>query len=459
MPQKDIEKLLGGYATNTLTDQERKTLFDAALTNQALFDALADEQALKELLDDPRSRRHLLEALGAMDAKEPHRSWGQEIHTWVRRPSSWALAGGVAVAVLAVTLVLREGGPPTLQPDQRTASLPPTASESPPALPPITGAPSPQKKPETTAGDKLQSIEAPESKADRLPAEKDAGRMARQPSSSPPQGESAAGASALRKEQPLAQRFNARPPEKGRARELFYGTTMPGKRAEKEPEAQDEPTRATRSEKTTGAKERAKVGAEGAPGAGPPSTMREAAPMAPPPVTPLGLRYSILRGGAEEKAGESARLTVEANDTGYLYVLGKDAGGAWTMLFPGTETGEEAARVEKRRRYIIPPTGAFTLAGPSGDNRLLLVFSRQPRADLREAPESGLFADLRSGKKNAQTEALPGRARKQAETRALLMEEVEEQTSTGGSEIGVYVVDPSPDPSSSLMVDIPFSPR
>jgi hypothetical protein len=296
-----------------------------------------------------------------------------------------------------------------------------------------------RKNPVAPAGDTLQSInrakapasplqEAPASKADRPPIEQDASRMARRPSPSPPQGESAADVPELRKEQPLAQGFTAPEPEKGRAREVFYGTPMPGKKAEKDLVAQDEPTRATR-------------------------------PGGPPPVTPLGLRYSILRGVAEEKSGESARLTVEANDTGYLYVLGQDAGGAWTVLFPGKETGAEAARVEKRRRYTIPPTGAFTFAEPSGDNRLLIVFSRQPRADLRGAPEAGLFADLRSDKKKAQIDDLAGRARKQAGTHALLTEEVEERTSTGSSEKAVYVVDPSPDPSSSIMVETIFPPR
>ena len=57
MPQRDIEKLLGGYATDTLTEEERKELFAAALRDQTLFNALADEHALKEVLDDPRARR------------------------------------------------------------------------------------------------------------------------------------------------------------------------------------------------------------------------------------------------------------------------------------------------------------------------------------------------------------------------------------------------------------------
>ena len=42
MPQRDIEKLLGGYATDTLTEEERKELFAAALRDQSLFNALAE---------------------------------------------------------------------------------------------------------------------------------------------------------------------------------------------------------------------------------------------------------------------------------------------------------------------------------------------------------------------------------------------------------------------------------
>ena len=41
----DLHKLLGGYAAGTLTPEERRALFDAALADQALFDALADEEA------------------------------------------------------------------------------------------------------------------------------------------------------------------------------------------------------------------------------------------------------------------------------------------------------------------------------------------------------------------------------------------------------------------------------
>jgi hypothetical protein len=69
MKDEDIENLLGGFATDTLTPQEREKLFAAALHNQDLFNALADDQALRELLSDPASRKQLLQAL------QPRRPW------------------------------------------------------------------------------------------------------------------------------------------------------------------------------------------------------------------------------------------------------------------------------------------------------------------------------------------------------------------------------------------------
>lgn len=61
------EYLLGGYATNTLTDEEKRQLYEAALNDQALFNALADEEALKVMLADPEARRRILASLEATE--------------------------------------------------------------------------------------------------------------------------------------------------------------------------------------------------------------------------------------------------------------------------------------------------------------------------------------------------------------------------------------------------------
>ena len=71
MTNDEARKLLWRYATGSLTEAERKALFEAALEDQELFDELAGEQALKEVLDEPGARQRLLAAL------EPprHRAW------------------------------------------------------------------------------------------------------------------------------------------------------------------------------------------------------------------------------------------------------------------------------------------------------------------------------------------------------------------------------------------------
>ncbi|MFB3777681.1 MAG: hypothetical protein ACE141_08715 [Bryobacteraceae bacterium] len=99
MKPEEIRKLIGGYATGTLTDQERRALFEAALTDQDLFDALAREQSLRDLLEDPDARRQLLNAV----RPEPAAS-----APWWKRPLPWALAGSLATAALLVTVFVRQ---------------------------------------------------------------------------------------------------------------------------------------------------------------------------------------------------------------------------------------------------------------------------------------------------------------------------------------------------------------
>src|ERR1022692_5021417 len=91
MSPEDIRKLLGGYASDTLTTEEREALFAAALQDQELFDALAREQSLRDLLRDPAARAELLSALDT-PASRPGGFW-----QWLRRP----MVAGLAVAAVA----------------------------------------------------------------------------------------------------------------------------------------------------------------------------------------------------------------------------------------------------------------------------------------------------------------------------------------------------------------------
>src|SRR5260370_29531230 len=96
MTNEEIRKLLGGYATNTLTDAERKVLFEAALDNQELFNAMQEEQALKDLLSDPISREQVRQALATPAPAKQAADW------W----SPWWLWGSAASAVVAAILIV-----------------------------------------------------------------------------------------------------------------------------------------------------------------------------------------------------------------------------------------------------------------------------------------------------------------------------------------------------------------
>ena len=388
MPREDLEKLLGGFATNTLTEEERKALFEAALTDQALFNALADEQALKELLDDPRSRQQLLASL---EAKARGKKWFQQ--SW-----SWALAGSLAAAVLAVTLVTREAGlPPPVQPERQEASKQPASEpQSRDSAPPA------QAKRETKARRAPAAPAKPSRKQDErvaatAPATRDETSAAagapsarkNAPTTAPAPSEGApAPPSALSKEQQPVQGFIEKLQGERHARELFYAGAEPPRAPASSPSAEEA--------ELGGLKEK---------------TARTTLAL-------LGLRYSVA----------NQRLTIEANDSAYLYVLGRNAAGSLTPLFPRKGAGAQAARVEKGKRY--------TVEAPSDISQVIIALSRQPRTDLQGAP-----------------------AGPPSTTTSLLIEKAEEAAPSQESERAVYVVNPRSDPSAGIIFETTLSNR
>src|SRR5438552_2387992 len=139
MKDEDIQNLLGGFATDTLTDRERELLFTASLTNQELFNALADEQALRELLSDPASRRQLLQALPPV---EP--GLFERLTSWMRRPAAWTVAGS-AMAALVLAVAIRQSGPTALKQTQPAVEMaktePAQAAPQPKPAEPVASAP------------------------------------------------------------------------------------------------------------------------------------------------------------------------------------------------------------------------------------------------------------------------------------------------------------------------------
>jgi len=107
MTADEARKLVGGYATGSLTEADRTALFKAALEDQELFDELAGEQALKEVLDEPGARQRLIAAL------EPPRKY--------RAGLLWVAATATAAIAVVIGIVVSQRTPPP--PPQQIAQV------------------------------------------------------------------------------------------------------------------------------------------------------------------------------------------------------------------------------------------------------------------------------------------------------------------------------------------------
>ncbi len=170
MTQDEIRKLLGGYATNALTAEERQTLFEAALEDQELFNALKNEDELRELLADPVFTGQVRQAL---EHRRPR--------YWSRR---WVL--GVALPAVAAVIIIavmdRENAP---RPAVRIAQAPaPSAPAEPAPIATEQAAPAPQAKKQparkqTIAPPRIESKASPVIPAAPAPRQLESARVAR----------------------------------------------------------------------------------------------------------------------------------------------------------------------------------------------------------------------------------------------------------------------------------------
>lgn len=187
------------------------------------------------------------------------------------------------------------------------------------------------------------------------------------------------------------------PPEGFTARQLFYDDGKPEARP-KPPETRQTAARPSAkpvtAAKTAPARKKASAAAPESVPVEVAAARREDKP-APPIVTvaykAVAIRYSLvkLEDGAESevpvthhfRSGDQVRLKVEANQSGYLYLIARGSSGIWKPLFPSREASDN--RVEARRGYDVPSsTQAFTFDDQAGTEKIFLVFSRAPLADL-----------------------------------------------------------------------------
>jgi hypothetical protein len=209
----------------------------------------------------------------------------------------------------------------------------------------------------------------------------------------------------------------------------------------------------------------------------PPSTKPAAPPKstkAAPPATGstgalhLGLRYSLLLVGSGDRGqltdpdhnfrkGDCVAVNLEANRSGYLYVLAKQSSGDWEPLFPTPGATGESNRIDPGQVIRAPRRGCFEIDDPPGSETLFVVLSRNPR-DIDELAEG-----IKSP--GERTNAAVNQVAQQFGTRELSYREVVKTAppspSPAGQEPGhsVYVVSGSDKPASTLVTKVEIQHR
>ena len=459
MPDHDLEKLLGGYTTNTLTPEEKQALYTAALQDQQLFNALADEQALKELLSDPDVRRRLLTTLEQKRASGAggSPSWLD----WFRRPAGLAFAGGLAAAALAVVLGIRMYQDSLKQAAQSVATEDAMPASPPVSMPPASRPPLPQiaePQPKAKEDARLDRMTKRERSALPAPQEQSAsdtarGSVTQHTGQDGVRGQANAPVAALSKsaeetraaaDQKLAtssappatapMQAPAGAPAAGvvapavGARTLFYaadatrqdqGRVGPEKERAMKPLAESAPQANRLERKPEGLSQLGNA-------AGTVAQLR-----------PLGLRYSfVVRGtdGQEREVDAASAsksiqpifLTVEANQDAYLQVWKKVGSSTPQLQWPEKETGQISLKIIAGQRQHI------ALPMESGPVTLTARLSRGPFGPITRQ-ETAMFDRLSPNQ---------------------VQESITASNQTGSQEHATYVVNQDPSTTVQIAVDI-----
>lgn len=202
---------------------------------------------------------------------------------------------------------------------------------------------------------------------------------------------------------------------------------------------------------------------------------------------PLGLRYSLLLSrdnapyqeadtASSFRSGDRLKITVEANDDAYLYVIARGTSGLWKVLFPVTEVAQGDNLIQPFRRYEVPNGGRFYFDDQAGVEQLFIVLSRKPEKNFEDliysvtqpaaepvrpantpaaAPRPAKTFQM-AGLTRPIDDALVGRVRSEMMARDLVFEKVDD-TKPGPSqqkETAVYVVNKNAGPNGKVIVDL-----
>jgi hypothetical protein len=355
MPERELEKLLGGFAADTLTAEERQQLYAAALRDQEIFNALADEQGLKDLLADPVVRRKLLGALA------PHRDAGRW-RSWLDRftsPAGLAWAGGVAVGVFAVVLGLRvyeaslRQAVDTAAVEEERSMAPSTAPSAPPLQVPLEE--EKHKEPKAAPKDDARGKITPPSSTLKSREQSASSRPRQEPE--PSQEHAAQQQRESTKEAPAADaevRIMAQAETvatAASARTLFYARAS-------------HPNIAAATQEVESVQKTDRL------------ALAKKAPERGAPATPLALRYSLISAERQLSADiavggpKSVTLMVQSNQEGYVQVWKRTGDSLPELVLPAKETGRISLKTiaGEHQQLAVP-----------GDTDLLIVrLSRVP---------------------------------------------------------------------------------
>lgn len=188
-------------------------------------------------------------------------------------------------------------------------------------------------------------------------------------------------------------------------------------------------------------------------------------------MTSLGLRYSVLKQdeagdfaetnpGGPFKADDAMRATVEVNEAGYLYVFRLGSRGDWRWITPSGTLGKEErksdARVLRGKRYVIPGTGVLPLDGAASANKMILIYSRQPRQELQVFHPAVLERQEGDERPSVDLENLLSRARIGTSMQPLLVEQVQPDKPEGSQERAVYIVNPEAGRDAAIAIELTF---
>ncbi|MCC6859269.1 MAG: DUF4384 domain-containing protein, partial [Bryobacterales bacterium] len=169
-------------------------------------------------------------------------------------------------------------------------------------------------------------------------------------------------------------------------------------------------------------------------------------------------------------SGDRIRLRVEVNDQGYLYVVHRGSSGVWKPLFPSSEIEAGDNRVDAAVSYDIPPGYVFTFDEQPGEEKLFVVFARQPVTDLEKliyevgrgrpgeppAPKAGAEPKVLLAENRIEIGDQVVSELRNAYARDLIIEKVDETTKAPGyaKETAVYAVAPQGAADSRVVVDL-----